>query len=78
MTNKDIQYRNTLMVLVFNIEKEAKALKILTMGRIPASDLLTPISPNAVRLIPNILFPSAFMFCDFSNKKKEIIELVST
>lgn len=78
MTHKDIQNRNTLLTLAFNIEKEAKALKLLTMGRTPTSDLLTPISPHAVRLIPNILFPSAFMFCDFSKKKKEITELVST
>lgn len=78
MTHKDIQNRDILLTLAFNIEKEAKALKLLTMGRIPASDLLTPISPSAVRFIPNIFFPNAFMFCNFSKKKKEIIELVST
>ena len=66
------------MTLAFNIEKEAKALKLLTMGRTPSSDLLTPISPNAVRrIIHHLFFPSAFMFCDFSKKKKEITELVS-
>lgn len=78
MAHKDFQNRNTLLTLAFNIEKEAKALKLLAMGRTPASDLLTPISPDAVRFVPNFLFPSAFVFCDFLKKKKEIIELVST